>query len=106
MTFAGYNAGPGNVRKWVARLGDPRSSSVDPIDWIESIPLTETRKYVQKVMQNVHVYRTRFAPQTMHSMSIDLARGSDSIMPAAAAAAGAAPCGRKAKSITALIQGC
>ena len=62
----------GRSREWVEEHGDPRSGNVDPIDWVEMIPFTETRNYVQKVMQNVHVYRSRLAPKTMHAMTADL----------------------------------
>jgi soluble lytic murein transglycosylase len=48
LTFAAYNAGGGNVRDWIKAYGDPRNASVDPIDWIERIPFTETRNYVQR----------------------------------------------------------
>ena len=60
MSFAGYNAGRGRVQKWVAQYGDPRDVNVDPIDWVERIPFAETRNYVQRVMENLHVYRVRF----------------------------------------------
>ncbi|SFI68051.1 lytic transglycosylase domain-containing protein [Bradyrhizobium sp. Gha] len=60
MTFAGYNAGRGRVREWVQAHGDPRDPRVDPVDWVERIPLSETRNYVQRVMENVLVYRARF----------------------------------------------
>ncbi|MFT4119787.1 transglycosylase SLT domain-containing protein [Bradyrhizobium sp.] len=60
MTFAGYNAGRGRVREWVQAHGDPRDPKVDPVDWVERIPLSETRNYVQRVMENVLVYRARF----------------------------------------------
>ncbi|GGI25581.1 lytic transglycosylase domain-containing protein [Bradyrhizobium guangdongense] len=60
MTFAGYNAGRGRVRDWVQAHGDPRDPNVDPVDWVERIPLSETRNYVQRVMENVLVYRARF----------------------------------------------
>jgi soluble lytic murein transglycosylase len=60
MTFAGYNAGRGRVREWVQSHGDPRDPKVDPVDWVERIPLSETRNYVQRVMENVLVYRVRF----------------------------------------------
>ena len=59
MTFAGYNAGRGRVRDWVKQYGDPRDSSVDAIDWVERIPFSETRNYVQRVIENVNVYRAR-----------------------------------------------
>jgi len=60
MTFAGYNAGRGRVKEWVQARGDPRAPNVDPVDWVERIPLSETRNYVQRVMENVLVYRARF----------------------------------------------
>jgi soluble lytic murein transglycosylase len=56
MTFAGYNAGRGRVREWVARHGDPRDPKIDAVDWVERIPLAETRNYVQRVMENLQVY--------------------------------------------------
>jgi soluble lytic murein transglycosylase len=60
MTFAGYNAGRGRVRDWVKLYGDPRNPNVDAIDWVERIPLSETRNYVQRVIENLQVYRARF----------------------------------------------
>jgi peptidoglycan lytic transglycosylase len=60
MTFAGYNAGRGRVRDWVKLHGDPRDPNVDPVDWVERIPISETRNYVQRVIENVGVYRVRF----------------------------------------------
>jgi soluble lytic murein transglycosylase len=56
MTFAGYNAGRGRVREWVAKHGDPRDPKVDAVDWVERIPIAETRNYVQRVMENLQVY--------------------------------------------------
>ena len=68
MTFAGYNAGRGRVRDWVKAYGDPRDPNVDPVDWVERIPFSETRNYVQRVMENMLVYRVRFgAPATVIS---------------------------------------
>jgi soluble lytic murein transglycosylase len=60
MTFAAYNAGSGNVRKWIKAYGDPRTPQIDPVDWVERIPFSETRDYVQRVMENMQVYRQRF----------------------------------------------
>ncbi len=60
MAFAAYNAGRGRVKEWLAKYGDPRDPKVDPIDWVERIPFSETRNYVQRVMENVQVYRLRF----------------------------------------------
>jgi soluble lytic murein transglycosylase len=59
LMFASYNAGGGNVAKWIRAYGDPRSANVDPIDWIERIPFSETRNYVQRVIEGVLVYRSR-----------------------------------------------
>lgn len=59
LTLAGYNAGPGRARQWIGEFGDPRDPSIDPIDWIERIPIQETREYVAKVLANVQVYRSR-----------------------------------------------
>src|SRR5882672_6144358 len=64
MTFAGYNAGRGRVQQWVAQHGDPRDPKVDAVDWVERIPFSETRNYVQRVMENVQVYRARFGAST------------------------------------------
>ena len=56
LAIASYNAGMGNVRKWVAANGDPRTPSVDVVRWIEQIPFSETRGYVQRVLENAVVY--------------------------------------------------
>ena len=59
LAVAAYNAGPARVHQWIEDHGDPRSANVDPIDWIERIPYTETRNYVQRVLENLQVYRFR-----------------------------------------------
>ena len=59
MAFAAYNAGRGRVDKWVAQYGDPRDPGVDAVDWVERIPFAETRNYVQRVMENLQIYRVR-----------------------------------------------
>jgi soluble lytic murein transglycosylase len=61
LAAAAYNAGPNNARRWIAAYGDPRSPNVDPIDWIEQIPFNETRNYVQRVIENLEIYRSRLA---------------------------------------------
>jgi soluble lytic murein transglycosylase len=55
--LAGYNAGPGWARRWIAANGDPATGAVDPIDWVELIPFSETRDYVQRVVENIMIYR-------------------------------------------------
>jgi len=64
LTFAGYNAGRGRVQQWMAQHGDPRDPKVDAVDWVERIPFSETRNYVQRVMENLQVYRQRFGEKT------------------------------------------
>ena len=76
MTFAGYNAGRGSVRKWIERYGDPRDPKVDAVDWVEQIPFSETRNYVQRIMENLQVYRARFGGGTRLQIEADLHRGS------------------------------
>jgi soluble lytic murein transglycosylase len=75
MTFAGYNAGRGSVKKWIDRYGDPRDPKVDAVDWVELIPFSETRNYVQRVMENLQVYRARFGGGTKLQIEADLHRG-------------------------------
>ena len=75
LAFASYNAGGGNVKKWIDAYGDPRTPGVDPIDWVERIPFTETRNYVQRVMENLQVYRSRLGGQSALLIERDFARG-------------------------------
>jgi soluble lytic murein transglycosylase len=75
MTFAAYNAGRGSLKKWVDRYGDPRDPKVDAVDWVELIPFAETRNYVQRVMENLQVYRARFGGGTRLQIEADLRRG-------------------------------
>jgi len=73
LALAGYNAGEGRVRKWVKDWGDPRSSNVDVIDWIELIPFSETRNYVQRVVESLQVYRYRLKPaEAIVQVELDL----------------------------------
>jgi soluble lytic murein transglycosylase len=76
LAFAAYNAGGGRVAQWIAAHGDPRTGSADLVDWIERIPYDETRDYVQRVSENLGVYRQRLAddPPAPAPMSPMLAR--------------------------------
>nr|MCU0856519.1 lytic transglycosylase domain-containing protein [Paracoccaceae bacterium] len=59
LVSAAYNAGPSRPIRWMSERGDPRSAGIDAIDWIETIPFTETRNYVMRVMESLPVYRAR-----------------------------------------------
>jgi soluble lytic murein transglycosylase len=75
LTFAGYNAGPGRVHEWLSRYGDPRDPKVDPVDWVERIPFSETRNYVERVLENLQVYRVRLGGGPRLMIEADLHRG-------------------------------
>lgn len=92
MAVAGYNAGPGRSTQWAAFCGDPRSASVDPIDYIECIPFSETRNYVMRVTEAVAVYRARLGRGTTPlTLTDDLRRGVYTPRPAPPPAAAPAP---------------
>lgn len=74
LTFAGYNAGRGRVRQWIEAFGDPRDPKVDPVDWVERIPFSETRNYVQRTIENLQVYRARFGGSSKLMIDADLRR--------------------------------
>lgn len=83
LTFIGYNAGRGRVREWIEKYGDPRDPKVDTVDWVERIPFSETRNYVQRIMENVQVYRTRFGGGSRLMIEADLKRGAGTVSAAA-----------------------
>ncbi len=76
MAAAAYNAGPHRPKAWVKDYGDPRRGEVDPVDWVEFIPFSETRNYVQRVLENTQVYRHRLSgePEAIQ-LTADLQRG-------------------------------
>jgi len=76
MTAAAYNAGPSRPSQWVRDYGDPRTGQIDPIDWVEFVPFSETRNYIQRVLENIQVYRYRLTgePEDIR-LTEDLKRG-------------------------------
>jgi soluble lytic murein transglycosylase len=75
LIAAGYNAGPGRPRQWMAARGDIRETNVDVVDWIEMIPFAETRTYVMRVSESIPVYRARLTGQTGLVRFTDILRG-------------------------------
>jgi soluble lytic murein transglycosylase len=76
LSFVAYNAGRGRVKQWIEKYGDPRDPNVDPIDWVERIPFSETRNYVQRVIENMQVYRAQLGHGSRLMIEADLRRGS------------------------------
>ncbi len=75
LAFVAYNAGPRRAKEWIDQYGDPRNPKVDPIDWIERIPISETRNYVQRILENMQVYRARLGSDPRLLIEADLRRG-------------------------------
>ncbi|GGZ08381.1 lytic transglycosylase domain-containing protein [Novosphingobium colocasiae] len=74
LAVAAYNAGAGNVNKWLAANGDPRTGSIDWIDWIEKIPIYETKNYVQRVLENAVVYEMMYPAKSDYTGPNPLSR--------------------------------
>jgi soluble lytic murein transglycosylase len=75
LACVGYNAGRGRVSDWIRRFGDPRDPKVDPVDWVEKIPFAETRNYVQRILENLQVYRAKLGRGSRLLIEADLQRG-------------------------------
>jgi soluble lytic murein transglycosylase len=75
LAFVASNAGPRRAKEWIDQYGDPRDEKVDPVDWIERIPLSETRNYVQRILENIQVYRARLDNSPRLLIEADLRRG-------------------------------
>lgn len=75
LTFAAYNAGRGRIRQWMEVYGDPRDPRVDPVDWVERLPFSETRNYVERIMENLQVYRALFRGDSKLMIEADIHRG-------------------------------
>jgi soluble lytic murein transglycosylase len=75
-----YNAGPSRAERWMERLGDPRQSNVDIIDWVELIPFEETRNYVMRVTESIPIYRARLGKDPLPQPFSKMLQGS-SLLP-------------------------
>ena len=104
LALAAYNAGPGRVKEWMEIFGDPRDPDVDPVDWIERIPFTETRRYVIKIMETLQLYRSRLAgPKGALHLVQDLNRGRR-VPPSETASIATVPAASGALSVTPTCQ--
>jgi len=75
LSLAAYNAGPARARRWSRENGQPGITDIDTIDWVEMVPFRETRNYIQRVLENLQVYRLMLAEtEVAESLSEDLKR--------------------------------
>ncbi len=67
LAIASYNGGQGNVGKWIKANGDPREMKTveEVVDWLEKIPFSETQNYVQRVIENLQIYRYKINQSSM-----------------------------------------
>lgn len=70
LAVAAYNAGPHRVYRWIREYGDPRAPNIDPINWMETIPFSETRNYVQRVIEAVPIYRARLGEMQADAQNV------------------------------------
>ncbi len=75
LAFVAYNAGPRRAKEWIAQYGDPRDPKTDPVDWVERIPISETRNYVERVIENMQIYRALVENNPKLQIDADLRRG-------------------------------
>jgi soluble lytic murein transglycosylase len=97
--LAAYNAGPARAKRWMRSNGDPRQDEDTLVDWIELIPIAETRDYVQRVLEGEFVYRLRAAMPAAPPTEAPLApaeTASAATAPPAAKPAAAKPAGKTA----------
>lgn len=74
LGIASYNAGPRNALNWASDFGPPPSDVEGAVNWIENIPFGETRNYVQRVLENLQIYRQLLKQSERVKLAEDLKR--------------------------------